>query len=228
MKYLFLTLVALLVLKCSPPVVFEEAYPIGEKDLVQLPEAYKGVYICESDSTIVLIKDSMIIARSEHFFRLPLKSVEEREDCSLDGDEMFVSGRDECIPLVYLNDSTVQGTVVDYDTLFIMNKEGVARLYQGHVVLSQKLEEREWAISLLSLQESGDLWYRAITDKTQIKKVKKITAMTDITKEGDKKSRYRIRPSEKQFDALINDENIFIECETLLRMRMEDSFMYLY
>ena len=228
MKYIAVLILSFLVIRCSPPVVFEEAYPTGEEDLIKLPDTYKGAFICESDSTIILIKDSMIVARSEHFFRLPVRSVEEREDCSLDGDEMFVSGRDECIPLVFLNDSTVQGTIVDFDTLFMMKKEGVARAYKGHVVLSQQLEDKEWAISLLSLQESGDLLYRAITDKTKIKQVKKITKMTDITREGDKNSRYRIRPSKKQFDALIANEKIFIECETLFRISLEESFMYLY
>ena len=55
MKYIAVLILSFLVIRCSPPVVFEEAYPTGEEDLIQIPDAYKGAFICESDSTIIYV-----------------------------------------------------------------------------------------------------------------------------------------------------------------------------
>ena len=91
-------------------------------------------------------------------------------------------------------------------------------MYNGHVVLSQELRDGQWAISLLSLEDNADITYRAITDKTKIRNVGRITAMENITTEGDKNERYKIKPTMKQFDDLLQDKRVFIECEYLTRV----------
>ncbi len=211
----------LLVSACTPPVVFDKAYPLGEEDLVEIPPSYTGVFICESDSALLVIDRQDITLRKENYFMLPLKDVEEREDCRIAGEQMYVSGRSECIPLEFINDSIVKGTVVEHDTLFVMGEGSVARMYNGHVVLSQELKKDQWAVSLLSLEENSDITYRAITDKTKIKNIGKITAMENITIESDKKDRYKIKPSMKQFDELLEDETVFVECEYLTRVLLD-------
>jgi len=136
---------------------------------------------------------------------LPLKDVEEREDCRIDGERMYVTGRSECIPLEFINDSIVKGTVIENDTLFMMGENSVARMYNGHVVLSQEIKSDQWAVSLLSLEENKNIKYRAITDRTKIKNVENITSLKNITVEDDKKDRFKIKPNMKQFDELIYD-----------------------
>lgn len=213
--------VSLFVLSCTPPVVFDQAYPIEAENLEEIPASYRGVFICESDSALLVIAKHDITLRKENFFLLPLKDVEERPDCNVAEDQMYVTGRTECIPLEFINDSIVKGTVVEHDTLFVMGDKAVARMYQGHVVLSQELKKGQWAVSLLSLEENTDVKYRAITDKSKIKNVGKITSLENITIESDKTERYKIKPSMKQFDDLINDEKVFIECEYLTRVLLD-------
>ena len=210
-----------MVLACTPPVVFDQPYPIGEDDLTTIPKAYQGSFICESDSALLTIAENDVTIKKENYFLLPLKYVEERDDCNIDGNEMFVSGRQECIPVEFVNDSIVRGYVVEYDTLFVMGEESVARMYNGHVVLSRELKDDQWGVSLLSLESNGDIVYRAMTDKTKIRNVGEITKMENITVKGDKNDRYKIRPTMKQFDELLQDEKIFIDCEYLTRVQVE-------
>jgi len=206
---------------CTPPVVFDQPYPIDGEDLVEIPLAYQGTFICESDSSLLTIAARDITVRKENYFLLPVKDIEQREDCNIQGNEMYVSGRAECIPLEFVSDSLVKGFVIEYDTLFVMAEGSVARMYQGHVILSQELKDGEWAISLLSLENNADVKYRAITDKTKIKTISRITPMENITVESDKKDRYKIRPTMKQFDELLHNEKVFIECEYLSRVSVE-------
>lgn len=224
MKFHFLNLLGLVLLlaTCTPPVVFDQPYPIGEEDLIEFPELYTGSFICESDSALLLIQKNEIVIRKENYFKLPLKYVEEREDCNIEGEEMYVSGRAECIPLEFVNDSTVQGIVVEHDTLFSMGDKAVARMYHGHLVLSQEIEDFEWAVSFLSLEKNSDIVYRAITDKTKVAEVGKVTAMEDITTKEDKNNRYKIKPTMKQFDELMHHEKVFVECEYLTRVYLDE------
>ena len=208
----------LLIVACTPPVVFDQAYPIGEDNLKEIPASYTGSFICESDSSLLLIKKHEIVIKKENFFNLPLKYVEERDDCKIDGQEMYVSGREECIPLEFINDSTVRGTVIEHDTLFSIGNAAVVRMYQGHVVLSQEINDDQWAVSFLSIEKNTDVKYRAITDKTKIVNVGKVTKMENITTKEDKNNRYKIKPTMKQFDELFHDEKVFIECEYLTRV----------
>ncbi|MEM9547651.1 MAG: hypothetical protein AAGA77_16845 [Bacteroidota bacterium] len=218
-RYWFYVLACMLMVSaCTPPVVFDQPYPLGEDDLIELPSKYTGTFICESDSNLLIIDKHEITLKKENFFLMPLKDVEERPDCTIDGDEMYVEGREECIPLEFVNDSIVKGFVEEYDTLFVMSKGSVARMYNGHVVLSKEMRDGQWAVSLLSLEENSDVTYRAITDKTKIKNIGRITAMENITTTEDKNERYKIKPTMKQFDELLQDKKVFIECEYLTRV----------
>lgn len=221
-RFAGLLVVVLFAVTCTPPVVFDQPYPIGKDNLSELPETYTGAFICESDSSLLLIKKHEIVIRKENYFDLPLKYVEEREDCNIDGEEMYVSGRAECIPLEFVNDSTVRGYVIEHDTLFSMGDKSVAKMYQGHLVLSQEIKDYQWAVSFLSLEKNTDIVYRAITDKSKVAEVGKVTAMEDITTKEDKNNRYKIKPTMKQFDDLMYDENVFVECEYLTRVVLDE------
>ena len=220
MKYLGYTVLAIfaMIISCTPPVVFDQPYPTNADNLSAIPDEYQGTFICESDSALLFIEDRQIYIRQEHFFLLPLKDVEEFEECRIVGNEMYVAGRSECIPLEFLSDSLVRGIVLEYDTLFSLQETSVARLYEGHVALSAELMDGQWSVSFLSLEPNSDIKYRAITDKTRIKNIEKITVLENITSKDDKEERYKINPTMKQFDELFKDEKVFIECEYLTRV----------
>ena len=214
-----------MVMSCTPPVVFEQAYPSDQDDLKSIPKHYQGAFICESDSALIIISDYNITLHRSHFFDTKIKHVEEREECKLVDDKIYISGRLECIPISVVNDSMVRGVFQETDTLFVMQKGSNARLYNGHLVINQEIKPKEWAISLLTPEDAGNITYKAITSETQIKNVVSVTHATDITTDTDKSPRYKVRPTMKEFDALLADEKIFIECEYLVRVQMEYKFL---
>ncbi len=215
---IFTFLITLIVFSCKPPVVFEQSYPTTEEDLSHIPELYQGTYICESDSALFVISAHTITMNRTHYFNTSISTIEERAECKIVDDKMYVSGREECIPISIINDSIVRGTYKEIDTLFTILEGSNVRLYKGHLVINQEISSHKWAVSLLSYEQGGDLLYRAITNKTKIKNVKQITKAKDITTKEDKKPRYSVRPTMKEFDALLKDEKVFVECEYLTKV----------
>ncbi|NNF32718.1 MAG: hypothetical protein HKN68_01330, partial [Saprospiraceae bacterium] len=124
-------------------------------------------------------------------------------------------------PIEYIDENTVKGYITDIDTLFIMDKGHVAKLYKGHLFLSKMIHKDEWAVSMLSHDSEGNILYRTITEDSSFKSIRRITPMEDITKPTDRKRRFKITPDERAFDLLIRDKNIFIDCEYLMRVNLE-------
>lgn len=215
-----------IITSCTPPVVFDQAYPSDQADLASIPHVFQGAFICESDSSLVIISDTDVTMHRTHYFNTKMSQVEERANCKIVDDKMYISGRLECIPVSVVNDSTVRGTYKETDTLFVMQEGSVARIHKGHLVLSQELNKNEWAVSLLTTQQGGDLTFRAITKKSKIKNVSKVTHPTDITTYRDNSPRYSVSPTMKEFDALLADDKVFIECEYLLRVHLDDSTIH--
>ena len=215
-----LLLILILFWSCEPPVVFDQAYPIGEADLDNIPNSFQGSFICESDSSIVHISDQLIIHESYYRFRSKLKDLEEREDCSIEDDKIFLKGMSECVPLKYINDSIVEGEYMMTDTLFKNKSHAFARLYRGHLFLSQKIKSNEWIVHFLT-PDGNNLFYRAIADKSSIKEIEVITPIEKLEQADSDKPRYRITPTLKEFDLLIDSPSIFIECEYLIHINIE-------
>ena len=228
MKYLLLISIAIaIVFSCTPPVVFDTAYPTDASDLIEIPFAYQGAFICDSDSSLIIINETNIIIRKEEYFRLSLKYVEEKEGCLISGDNMYVDNREECIPIVFENDSIVRGTIIENDTLFRMEPGSVARIYKGNVVISQELEDDLWAINLLALQENGDVIYKAITDKTKIRHVQQITATKELPSNRRNEPKYKVKPTMGEFDAMMKDEKVFVTCDYLTRVNLEQNYLFI-
>lgn len=224
MRLLILSLI-FIAFSCTPPVVFEQAYPSGQQDLTSIPEIFQGSFICESDSALIIIKEHDITMHKTQYFDTPTKYIEEREDCKVVDDKMYVSGRLECIPVTMVNDTVIRGIVKETDTLFVIQEGSIARLYKGHLVINQKIKDKEWAISLLTPESGGDITFKAINNKTKIKNIAKVTHTKDITTKNDKHPRYVVNPTMTEFDALLADEKIFIECEYLTKVKVADNYL---
>lgn len=209
-----------LVVACSPPVVFEQAYPPNGEDLQEIPKDFRGAFICESDSALLVISPLSATLHKTIYFEESLSKVREKDGCEIIDNKMYVAGRRECIPLEMINDSTVRGVVEELDTLFVIQKGSSVREHKGHLIVNQEFRKDKWEVSIISQQENGDLVYKAITPKSSIKRVNRITPATEITTSKDKRPKYSVNPTLKQFDALFNDEKIFIECEYLTRVKL--------
>jgi len=217
---IFLAYILIVFCACEPPVVFDQPYPQNRVDLEQIPKQFHGDYLCESDSSLVRIAEQNIIHESYYEFRSNIKDLEEKEDCTIRDNQIFIKGISECVPLKYINDSIVAGQYVMVDTLFKNRYNAFARIYKGHLFLSQKIKTEEWMVHFLTPVE-GDLIYRAIVDRSNISEIKKLTPVENLEKARNDSPRYRIKPTKQEFDKLIENKRIFIECEYLIRINLE-------
>ena len=220
-RYVFIFSLIILSIGCTPPVVFDKAQPVDGDVVDVLPDSYQGLYVCESDSTLIIITDHIVYAEHEHFFVISTEGLEEREDCSLMENEIYLPGKNQCIPVEYVDENTVKGYVTDIDTLFIMDEFHEAKMYKGHLFLSKQLEDGEWGVSMLSLDDDYNILFRSITEDSDLKSIREITPMEDITRPSDRNRRFKIRPDQKAFDLLILNEDIFIDCDYLSRVNLE-------
>lgn len=226
MKTLLYTLLLLSTLGCEFPIVFDQPYPIGSEDLDAFPQHFIGEYYCEYDCSRVVITNDAIVKNYQLEFRTPLSEVQESYHCTIVEDHMYLEGQQACIPLTYINDTVVSGIINVSDTIFIISNNRNLRLHNDNVVINTKTKDGDWVVALLQSLEGRDVVLRSITPSTHIKSVEQITSLEPITTESDVNPQYRINPTLVEFDQLINNRQVYIDCEYLIKVpdRMDDIF----
>ena len=208
---------------CVPPVVFNQPYPPNEEDLLAIPEKYHGIYMCESDSTLVIINETVIYAREPYYFEEKISYLEEFEDCQMIDGKLVMNATGEVIPVEFVSEDRVKGHFIEQDTIFELGTNGIARPYDSHLLLSVAFKNNEWSINGLTREPNGNVVYRAINEATDLELVDNITPLIEVEKEDmDDPPRYIARPTLVEFGRMFRNERIFIECETLIRVRFDE------
>lgn len=213
---------------CLSPVVFDDAYPKGEESLNSIPDFVQGIFMCESDSTIISITDHGIYAWDVNYFEESIERINERETCTLIENEIYFEELQECVPVDFISEDSVKGEFITIDTLFEMSSKDIVKLYKGSVVLSHKLSKEKWVISLLSLDAHNNVYYRAINENSELESLAEITNMEQIDVDRNKEPIYRIKPSKAEFEKIFDRDDIFIVCEYLMRVNLEDPPYYVF
>ena len=213
----------LLLNACVPPVVFNQPFPPNEDDLQAIPAKYHGIYMCESDSTLVIINETVIYAREPYYFEEKISYLEEFEDCQMIDGKLVMNATGEIVPVEFVGEDRVKGHFIEQDTIFNLGKDGIARPYDGNLLLSVAFKDNEWSVNGLTREANGNIIYRAINEATDLELVDKITPLTEIERaDVDDQPRYIARPTLVEFDRMFRNERIYIECETLIRVRFDE------
>ena len=215
--------ILLLLCACVPPVVFNQPFPPDEDDLKTIPEKYHGIFMCESDSTLVIINETVIYAREPYYFEEKISYLEEFEDCQMIDGKLVMNATGEIVPVEFVGEDKVKGHFIEQDTIFELGEEGIVRPYEGSLLLSVSFKDNEWSINGLTREANGNIVYRAINEATDLELVDKITPLTEIERaDVDDPPRYIARPTLVEFGRMFRNERIYIECETLIRVKFED------
>lgn len=209
-------------ISCTSPIVFDQAYPLDAEAAEEIAVHYQGIYMCESDSTIIVITSQEVYAQSPYYFEMSIQDAEDRENCILNDGELYLTEVDECIDIEYIGEDSIKGEYYELDTLFNISDDAIVKPYKGSLVLSQKLKDNEWVINLLSLDGYGNVIYRSITDESELDKVEAITEMEQVGVDRNSEPIYKVSPSKHEFDQLFENPKIFIECEYLISVNLEN------
>ncbi|GLR17669.1 hypothetical protein GCM10007940_22840 [Portibacter lacus] len=213
---------------CYSPVVFDEAYPKNEPALDAIPEFVQGIFMCESDSTIVTINDRGVYALNVNYFEESIDKINERETCTLIGNEIYFDEIQDCVPVDYISEDSIKGQFSTIDTLFHLNAENIVKTYKGSVVLSSHVDNKEWIISLLSIDSYNNIFYRAINENSELEELAQITGMEQIGVDRNSEPIYKIKPTKAEFEKIFDREDIFIVCEYLMRVNLEEFPYFVY
>lgn len=161
---------------------FEHAQPRGIPAGDQLPEAYTGIFVEESEDGVEY-NDSIILAPGY------LKMIERSEErCSLEqiesSDKVFIKGR-----RVHYQDDAGNKYVMPFtqekDTIsFLKIDKNISALsdslvyksYRGYHFVNRLEKGKGWEVTLLEKNRKGDIRFLSLTDDDE----EKIKAITDI------------------------------------------------
>lgn len=220
-KLLFASVFIFAVFSCTSPIVFDDAYPKDVDGLSYIPEYYQGLYMCESDNTLIVINESSIYAESGYFIEASIEDILAREQCTIEDGEIYLSEIGECLPFEYISEDSVRVQLYDIDTLFRISDQAKMKPYKGSLVVSQQIENDDWIITLLSMDAYGNISYRAITEDFDLEEVESITDPKQISVDRNGEPIYQVKPTRSEFDAMFESKKIFIEYEYLIHMNPE-------
>ena len=206
------------VFSCESPIGFTSPQPANAADLEIIPEVFQGIYLCDSDSALIKVNDKLIYSELTQIAFTPTEYIQEREDCEIIEDSLYMNGKEMCVKVEYTKNGFIAAVNIQRDTIFALSQYQRARWHKGHLVLSNLVTDDLWSIAILELDEHRGVTYRAITDDSDLNKIHAITEMTPIiTKEGPD---FKVQPKEVELDQLFEDYEIFVDCEHYTRVNV--------
>jgi hypothetical protein len=134
-------------------ITFSEPQPVGEKNLLKMPEHLQGEFLNPKDSTTLVINNNLIIRN----FQLELELLKNKLDSTfrLSGDTIINTITGEKNTFRQIGDTLLLVSSNIKDTLFNLKSGNVLIKYMGCYFLNKKEEENAWNVRKIKL--SGDL-----------------------------------------------------------------------
>lgn len=215
---IFILIAVTLFWSCSePPVVFGEAQPQGVDNDPYILPIYQGVFLCESDSSIVYVKNQTIHKEKAFDIRTTIQEIEEMEEVELRGTELHVIDQNRSVPVEIQGDS-IFSSITLRDTLLQLGPKQTIRFFKGHLVLSKEIIPKKWEVLILSLDNNLDLILSDALYPTDLQQLQSITPVQDLSTED--KVQFKITPTIMEFDQILNERLIFEACDQYTRIHL--------
>ena len=213
-----------LMISCDPAVVFNSPQPEGVEIQDNFDPEFRGTFMCESDSSIVVVDTHIVYKRHWYDFAIPKERVEEDPNIIRSGDLLYIKDKGKCAIYKVQNDS-IFGSLPLTDTLFMMDgKTHVLKSYKGHQILSLKMNEGKYEVAVLSLDEDLNIQLKYATLPGELEQLEQITPVEDIS--HDEVEQYMIRPTRMEFDEILRQEIVFETCEYFRRVSVPNSYLF--
>ena len=208
-KFIFLVLNLIILNACQPPVVFSEPQPHGKKQLAAIPKRYQGKYWYKTDSVTIIVNDKTIYEEIEFETTLSKFEVDSNPDISFNNGKLYSKEMNKSFPAQLKNDSIISQLTVR-DTLFNIAADQVAKLFKGHLVINNQLEDTTWEVKVLSLNKKEILKIAKAQIPEDIELLESITSVEQINHNGSNKIRQiKISPTQKEFNQILKQGLLF-------------------
>ena len=210
---------------CRPAVQFSEAIPPETEALKEIPEQYRGVFICESDSSRLYANKYELVQESYYYFITTLNDIRQNTNCSLKAGGLYLPGRKLCIPIESIRGDTITAKIYEVDTLFSFSNNDVAKLYKGRLFLNVLSQDRHWVTFMISPNVDGSMNWDLIDIPDKIKKIEEITPDYKQELTHDSIDLFIINPTLIEFEKILN-KNYFRECDYLIPVNINKNHRY--
>ncbi|MFD0797333.1 hypothetical protein ACFQZJ_07670 [Maribacter chungangensis] len=193
---------------CQPAVVFNEAQPVNVESLSEIPDAYRGIFWCPADSASLFIDDKAFIKRKELLVKLTKAEVDSSNDLYLSNGRLFITEWEADFPAEEKGDTIVSQLIIR-DTIFALGPKQVLKDFKGHLVLSTKLDEGAWAVSVASQTGKGILKIARADLPENLEALDSIVPINSVSKINDRETQILIRPTKEQFERILQKGVLF-------------------
>lgn len=216
----FMIWIGCLTMACQPNVLFHEAVPPNVEAIYKVPSFFQGVFMCESDSSLMYAQENVIYNESYRMFVTPLKRVIEKEECSIVAGELYVAGNQECIPFEYLSEDTIQAKVYSRDTLFSFRESEVMKLYKGRLFMNYKNKRNEWVTYMITPLANRNMNWELIDVPDKINEIESITHDYTTRNYKQDETLFILKPTLVEFDRILSRQYTS-SCDVLIPINLE-------
>ena len=212
---------------CEPPVVFMEPQPIGEKQLITLPDQFRGMYWCQTDSITLIINDKTIYKDLDFETSLLKSEVDSNPEVSYDNGRLYIKELNKSFPAQLKNDSLVFNLTLK-DTIFNISEKQVAKLFKDHLILNIQLQDKSWEVKVLTLNQNNMLTIAQAEIPQDLDELKHITHVDEVNySENEKIRQIKIAPSKEEFNQILKQGLLFDgSCMELIRIASDSNQLY--
>ncbi len=219
-NWILLLAIILLSNSCEPVVAFDKAMPPEVESISSIPLEFIGVYMCESDSSLVYIDNDEIFKESYREFITTRDKVKETEGCSLVAGGIYLPGRKECIPVTFIGEDSISAKVYDIETLFSFREFEVAKYHKGHLFLNIRDKNEHWYTFIFTPNVDGSVEWKLVDVPRDIETIEAITPDYTSIPVGEDKVLYILSPTLVEFEDILEKE-YFMDCEYLTPINSE-------
>ena len=212
---------------CEPPVVFMEPQPIGEKHLTTLPDQFRGMYWCKTDSITLIINDKTIYKDLDFETSLLKSEVDSNPEVSYDNGRLYIKELNQSFPAQLENDSLVFNLTLK-DTIFDISEKQVAKLFKDRIILNIQLQDKSWEVKVLTLNQNNMLTIAQAEIPQDLEELKHITHVDEVNySENEKIRQIKIAPSKDEFNQILKQGLLFDgSCMELIKISSDSNQLY--
>jgi hypothetical protein len=202
-KYTRLIFLLIILLSCGPAIRFEEPQPSGTRNLMRIPKAFWGLYINQTDSSLLKINATLITKVWDEFTTLSQDQMLQEFDTIFHQDTRIQLTENLYIDFNIHGDSTIVHSI-GIDTIFCKTPCQIIRRHKGYLFLNFKTEDSLWTVKLLSIRQ-GYLDIQDLVSLSEIDSLKEIIEIDTIRgTDSTKIDQFRLHPSKRDIKEILN------------------------
>jgi hypothetical protein len=202
-KFTTLILLVIILSSCGPEIRFEEPQPTGSRNLKKIPKEYWGLYINQTDSSLLKINANMITQIWDQFTTLSEDQMINEFDTIFLQDTLIQFTENLFLDFKIKGDSTIVHSYGS-DTIYIISPNQLLRRQKGYLFLNYITGDSTWMVKLLSLQH-GYIDIQDLVTLSEIDSLKEIMEIETFTgADSTIIDQYRLHPTRRDIKEILN------------------------